>query len=187
MKTQYDKYYQTENLFGEAYPELLDYFGKLEHKGKVLDLGCGQGRDSIALSRLGFSVTGIDHSGLGIKQLQKSTSEQGLAIEAIVADIYSFSEFDSYDYILLDSMFHFDKKNRDSELILLKKIWSGMHRDSYLLICIQDTGKKVDYVIQALAENQPIHNQAFHYTFIDQQSGHGSKTPYRLIVFKKDE
>ncbi len=71
MKVEYDKYYQTENLFGKAYPELIDFYAKVEEKGELLDLGCGQGRDSIPLAKLGFSVTGIDYSKVGIKQLSK--------------------------------------------------------------------------------------------------------------------
>jgi 2-polyprenyl-3-methyl-5-hydroxy-6-metoxy-1,4-benzoquinol methylase len=52
----YDKYCQAENLFGAAYPELLDFFAEFPNKGKVLDLGCGQGPDSIPLARLGFEA-----------------------------------------------------------------------------------------------------------------------------------
>lgn len=69
MKVAYDKYYQTENLFGKPYPELIKYFSTYPKQGKVLDLGCGQGRDSIPIARLGFDVTGIDNSRVGIEQM----------------------------------------------------------------------------------------------------------------------
>ena len=71
MKVQYDKYYQTENLFGRPYPELIEFYSNIKKKGKLLDLGYGQGRDSIALAKLGFTVTGIDYSKVGIEQLNK--------------------------------------------------------------------------------------------------------------------
>jgi len=41
----------------ESYKEFLE---SLEPTGRILDLGCGSGRDSIAFNDLGFDVTGID-------------------------------------------------------------------------------------------------------------------------------
>ena len=72
MPNSYDTYYQQENLFGKAYPELLAFFNQFEGKGKVLDLGCGQGRDAIPLARMGFEVRAIDSSQVGIASNQKN-------------------------------------------------------------------------------------------------------------------
>ncbi|MCB0845307.1 MAG: methyltransferase domain-containing protein, partial [Bacteroidetes bacterium] len=78
MKVPYDKYYLTENLFGKPYPELIEFFSQNPQKGKVLDLGCGQGRDAIALARLGYSVTGIDNSKVGIEQMNQVAQTEKL-------------------------------------------------------------------------------------------------------------
>lgn len=50
MTVTYDKHYETENLFGDPYPELIEFFDKYSRKGNLLDLGCGQGRDAIPLA-----------------------------------------------------------------------------------------------------------------------------------------
>lgn len=34
----YDKYYKTENLFGDPYAELLEFFRDYQSKGKLLDV-----------------------------------------------------------------------------------------------------------------------------------------------------
>ncbi|MCB0820944.1 MAG: methyltransferase domain-containing protein, partial [Bacteroidetes bacterium] len=81
MKSAYDKYYETEELFGEPYPELIEFFRTYSLKGKVLDLGCGQGRDSIAIARLGYEVTGIDNSRTGIEQMLEIAASENLNLK----------------------------------------------------------------------------------------------------------
>ena len=50
------------------------------HKGKVLDLGCGDGRNSLYAARLGYDVTAVDISEAGISKLNS------LAINIFCAD-----------------------------------------------------------------------------------------------------
>ena len=88
MSNSYDKYYQTESLFGEPYPELLDFFSSYPKRGKLLDLGCGQGRDAIPLARMGFEVTAIDSSSVGIAQMKQIAQNEHLPLTSIVQDVY---------------------------------------------------------------------------------------------------
>lgn len=45
---------------------------------KVLELGCGQGRDTWPMVRAGFSVCALDYSATGINQMQDFANENGL-------------------------------------------------------------------------------------------------------------
>jgi|LGOV01.1.fsa_nt_gb 2-polyprenyl-3-methyl-5-hydroxy-6-metoxy-1,4-benzoquinol methylase len=125
----YDKYYQEENYFGEAYKEFIAFFSKYDPKGRLLDLGCGQGRDSIEMAKLGYSVTGVDISKVGINQMISEANQMNLNITGIVEDIYTFDRINEYDIILLDSMFHFHKKDikKETEFVLniLKQVKKG--------------------------------------------------------------
>jgi SAM-dependent methyltransferase len=121
MAEAYDKYYQTKDLFGAPYPELLAFFEQYSKKGKVLDLGCGQGRDAIALARLGYTVTGVDSSKVGVEQMIHTVNNENLRLHGMVGDIYAFDPFNAFDIILLDSMFHFTKKDKEKEEGLVKK------------------------------------------------------------------
>ena len=181
----YDKYYQTEDLFGQPYPELIDFFKKNPRRGKLLDLGCGQGRDSIPLARLGYTVTGIDHSIVGIEQMNKVAQIENLPLNGIVADIFEFDSFGDFEFVLLDSMFHFAKKDKLKETALIKRILSGIDEGCVLIICIQDTGNKVEILTKILDKEQTLarlEDKTLKYIFEDKESGHQSVSDYRMLV-----
>jgi len=134
MTVTYDKYYQTENLFGEPYPELIDFFTAYPKKGNVLDLGCEQGRDAIPLARLGYSVTGIDNSKVGIEQMNQIGQDENLNLVGQVEDIYAFDRFSEFDIVLIDSMFHFAKKDKEKEIGLIKRIVADIKKGSLVVV-----------------------------------------------------
>lgn len=189
MKVEYDNYYQTENLFGEPYPELLDFYTAIEQKGKLLDVGCGQGRDAIALAKLGFEVTGIDYSKVGIEQLNTIAKKENLPLTGLVADIFTYEGHDTFDFILLDSMFHFGKKEKQKEIDLLKRIFSLAKQKAVGTICIQNSEKKVAVLKSIISEDptfQKTHSTELVYEFIDQETDHRSKTAYLMISVQKE-
>ena len=188
MKVEYDKYYQTENLFGEPYPELIDFYSAIEKKGKLLDLGCGQGRDSIPLARLGFSVTGIDNSKVGIEQLNKVAKKENLPLKGFVEDIYSYSNFDKFEFLLIDSMFHFGKREREKEVNFLNRLIEESNPNTLITICIQKIGKKVEILntIISSKNNLVLQNETeLIYKYEDKESNHGSESKYEMITVKK--
>lgn len=188
MTLSYDKHYQTENLFGEPYPELMSFFSEYPKNGKVLDLGCGQGRDSIPLARLGFDVTGIDNSKVGIEQMNQIAKTENLKLNGIIADIFEFDNFAEYNFVLLDSMFHFEKNDRKKETKFIKKILSKIRKGCFLIFCIQDTGNKVEILNTTIDYGKQLNRISdikFKYIYKDHESGHQSETNYRMIVVKK--
>jgi tellurite methyltransferase len=188
MTVAYDKYYQTESLFGNPYPELMVFFAGYTKKGKVLDLGCGQGRDAIPIARLGFEVTGIDNSKVGIAQMTQIAKTEGLKLNGLFADIFEFDDFPAYDFVLLDSMFHFTKKDRKKETELIQKIISEIKNGCPVIFCIQDTGNKVEILNATIDFENPLTrlvDKAFEYIFEDNETGHQSKSEYKMIVVEK--
>lgn len=128
----YDKYYKEDkNYFGNPNKELLDFFNALKNKGTVVDLGAGQGRNAISLHKMGYDVTAVDISIEGLNQINKSNP----AIKTILADIYTF-DISNYDFILLDSMLHFYKKEFEKETKLVIDIISSMKENAVLVNCM---------------------------------------------------
>ncbi len=188
MAVTYDKHYQTVNLFGEPYPELIDFFDAIQEKGKLLDLGCGQGRDAIALARIGYDVTGVDSSRVGIEQMNRIASEEKLMLEGIVADIYEFKNFRSFDIVLMDSMFHFAKPDKEREIAFIKRVLAEIKLGGLFVVCIQDVGSKVKILRDTLALYKKIKlvaDKHFTYTFHDNESGHKLEMNYRMIAMRK--
>lgn len=188
MTLPYDNYYQTENLFGTPYPELIAFFSKISNKEKILDLGCGQGRDSIALARLGFDVTGIDNSKVGIEQMNQIAQTENLKLNGLIGDIYKYDNFSKFGVVLLDSMFHFAKKDRKRETEFIQRIISKIKKGCILIVCIQDTGKKVEILNDIFDKEKQIERymvEKFEYIFEDKESKHHSKTNYQMIAVKK--
>lgn len=58
--------------------------------GRALDVGMGQGRNSLFLARLGWEVTGVDLSDKGIELAEKEAARLGLKIHCVLADIAAF-------------------------------------------------------------------------------------------------
>lgn len=190
MNPTYDKYYETENLFGAPYPELLDFYTKLPVRGKLLDIGCGQGRDSIPLAQLGFEVTGIDNSVVGIAQLNEVARKEDLPLTGLVADIYTYAGFEAFGFILIDSMFHFGKKERDQETAFLKNVFQEAAPGTLITICIQNTGKKVDIlndIVLSETTVEVLNRTSLVYRFEDKASGHSSETDYDMVNLRKRE
>lgn len=65
-------------------PGVLPY---LEGRGRVLDLGCGQGHDSLRLARLGFDTVGLDLSGEALERAQAAAREEGLGVRFVQGDM----------------------------------------------------------------------------------------------------
>ena len=59
--------------------------------GKALDVGMGQGRNSIYLARHGWDVTGFDASDEGVRVARAEAARLGIKLSARVS---TFAEFD---------------------------------------------------------------------------------------------
>ena len=188
MTVPYDKHYESRDLFGEPYPELLAYFERQARKGKVLDLGCGQGRDAVPLARMGFQVTGVDHSKIGVEQMNQVSDDEELGIRSLVSDIYAFTDFAGYKFVLLDSIFHFNKKDADKELQFLDRIVKGIDPCSKVILCMANTGGKVKIAKTLFAKSSEVKLEEeiyYTYNFVDGDSGHSSKTAYCMLVCRR--
>ncbi|MFM1899183.1 MAG: hypothetical protein RL577_1423 [Bacteroidota bacterium] len=59
-------------------------------QAKVLCLAEGQGRNAVYLAKLGFQVSALDYSAVGLERAQALAQSQGVSIETIQADLADY-------------------------------------------------------------------------------------------------
>ena len=84
---------------------------------KVLDLGCGHGRNSLYLAQQGFEVTAVDKDVPSIRTLLQVKEVEDLELQAGIYDINSASLEQDYDWIISTVVFMFLERNRVSDII----------------------------------------------------------------------
>ena len=62
--------------------------------GRILDLGCGSGRDALAFKNMGYQIEAMDYSAELVKQASDLTG-----IEVRLQSFYDLDEIDTYDGI----------------------------------------------------------------------------------------
>lgn len=144
----YNKYYQEEHYFGESYPELISFFKGLDSSLSVIDLGCGQGRDVLSLGELGFTVHGVDVSSVGINQLIEAAKTKKINVTASVEDYKTLNNLNKYDILLMNSMFHFNKKDIKKESDTLKRVFRDMKKGARLVLIIQESDFRRKHLFQ---------------------------------------
>lgn len=69
---------------------ITDFLNLFNQTSSVLDLGAGEGRNSIYLAKGGFKVTAIDISKESISKLKKYSEKENLKIKSVVGNIVDF-------------------------------------------------------------------------------------------------
>ena len=97
--------------------EICKAANELPSNAKVLDLGCGDGRNAIFLAKNGHSVKAIDISQAGIEKLSRIANEKVLPIKAEIADMRNFIFKETYDLIVAQYSFYLIERKHWTRLI----------------------------------------------------------------------
>ena len=85
------------------------------HADTLLDVGCGQGRYSLAFAKRGFHVTGLDSSASLLKEARRLALRVGCRIDWILGDMRALPLLPRYRLaILFDSLGFFDTEEEDN-------------------------------------------------------------------------
>lgn len=103
------------NLYDERYASKRYYWGKKpssicnkiigiirpygNFRPKLLDLGCGEGRNAVYFAKHGFNVVGLDSSVIGLEKTKRYAKEGGVHVKTIHEDINNYQLTENYDVI----------------------------------------------------------------------------------------
>lgn len=135
MGTDYDRLFgETPDALGAPTREIVAFFEARGAGLRVLDVGCGQGRDALLLARRGHRVVGVDLSPNGIRDMVAAAEAEGLAVDGIVADITTFGPEGVFDVVLIDRTLHM--LAREDRLAVLARLLDHVRGGGW--VCIAD-------------------------------------------------
>ena len=85
-----ERYCEPGFAYGTAPNEFLASIVHRIPHGKILSLAEGEGRNAVYLASLGYQVTGVDGSAVGLRKAEELAAERGVVITTIHADLKEF-------------------------------------------------------------------------------------------------
>ena len=103
IRTNYEKWYEGDEYYwglepGSFLEDLINLCPPSEDK-KVLDIGCGEGKDAVYMAQKGYDVTAFDLTENGIRKTVSLAKNKGVKINAYVDDINTFTTDEQFDII----------------------------------------------------------------------------------------
>lgn len=89
------------------FPHSVERLAEQWKPGRILDVGCGNGRNMIPFAKRGFTCIGLDISENLIRTAQTWLAEQGVKPSLVIgsAPVLPFKQ-QSFDYLISGAMFH---------------------------------------------------------------------------------
>lgn len=119
---------------------LVDYFNNGLAPERVLELGCGPGRNAVYMAKKGCKVDALDLSNNAIEWAKERAREEGVHIDFHYVSLFDFKfEPNSYDLIYDCGLFHHLAPHR--RLTYLEMIKKALKKDGYYgIVCFNTDG-----------------------------------------------
>ncbi|NIQ08018.1 MAG: class I SAM-dependent methyltransferase [Candidatus Korarchaeota archaeon] len=107
-----EKYSRKEYYWGKESSGMCDRIIDLfqmedEASLKLLDIGCGEGRNTVYFAKNKFDVIGLDISKAGLEKTRRYANDVGVHVKTIHADILTYELRDTYDVIFSTGTLHY--------------------------------------------------------------------------------
>lgn len=118
--TDYDRRYETEGYYWGLMPNRICYdIMKIlppVRPYRVLDMGCGEGKDAVFFARCGYAVTAFDVSEQGVEKAKRLAEHNKVDVRLFKADIFDYRPDAEYDIIFSSGMLHFIPESQRQEI-----------------------------------------------------------------------
>jgi len=93
---------------------------------KLLDIGCGEGRNAVFFARNGYQVTAFDNLPKGVEKTKQLADDAGVSVETFVADINDFRLSTSFDVLFSTGVLQYVPPERRSDLFANYRQWTNL-------------------------------------------------------------
>ena len=98
---EWNEYYEnTDEVWAEPDSDLIAEVERLP-AGRALDLGAGEGINSIWLAEQDWQVTAVDFAPAAVTKIERAAGGRDLPIQAQVADILKYQDNVEYDLVII--------------------------------------------------------------------------------------
>lgn len=95
------RYNQPDYVYGTLPNDFLKSVENSIPRGKLLSLGEGEGRNAVYLAALGFNVTAVDSSDVGLEKARRLAAEKSVKLTSVTADLGEYQiQPNSWDAIV---------------------------------------------------------------------------------------
>lgn len=139
IRKHYNKFYSRNDFaFGSEAELFVKYILKYIYSGYVIDLGAGEGRNSIYLSSKGFRVKAVDISSVAIKKLDSFTKRLNLRLETKREDIRTMKLPKNCDVFLSTFVMHHFTKREGVSFIKKIKTKTPLRKFNVIIVFTND-------------------------------------------------
>ncbi len=121
----WEETYKVDDIFtfgSEPNNTLTEFENKFSKSGKILDVGCGDGKNSLYLAKQGFSnIDAFDISENAINKLERLARRADINLNAWVDNLCDFCFEKTYDLIFSFGTLHFVNKDNWHKFIFNAK------------------------------------------------------------------
>ena len=103
--------------FGQPAQEVLELASDLTRHSRVLDLGCGDGRNALALLREGFEVTAVDVSEAAIGKLKERAARYEGLLRAHAEDVRMHKPEGLFQLVIAHGLLHLLPRTDSARLL----------------------------------------------------------------------
>lgn len=118
--TPYQEWYKSEEYYWGTQPssmclEILRLAPPVKPL-RLLDIGCGEGKDAVFMARCGYIVSAFDASDAGLEKAQRLADKAGVHIETFRADVNEYRLDREYDILFSSGVLHYIRPELRSEI-----------------------------------------------------------------------
>ncbi len=182
--------YDKKNFFGTGPTKLATYAESILQKNKInnlLEIGCGQGRDAVHFSQLGYNVNAFDISSKAIKFVDEIKNSLELTnLNLLVHDAEQQLPYSKENFDFVYSNLALQFFNLDQLQTIFKNIADVMKKNSMFLFSTKKKGDKYYNFGNKINENAFEYSDITRYFFDKPALENVLQKHFKILEFSED-